>query len=74
MVEAKSLPQGFVKFLPTTSCGLLSSVSAMAESREAVRKRQIMSKVWDHFTLKKEDNKVQCVNNDSTFEMNASSC
>ncbi|XP_061649220.1 E3 SUMO-protein ligase ZBED1-like isoform X2 [Phyllopteryx taeniolatus] len=34
----------------------------MAESQEeTVRKRQRMSKVWDHFILKKEDRKVQCV-------------
>ena len=33
----------------------------MAESQETVHKRQRMSKVWDHFTVKKEDNKVQCV-------------
>ena len=36
-------------------------VSAMAESQEAVRKSQRMSKVWDHFTIKREDNKVQHV-------------
>ncbi|XP_061697825.1 pyridoxal phosphate homeostasis protein isoform X1 [Syngnathoides biaculeatus] len=34
----------------------------MAESQEeTVRKRQRMSKVWDHFILKKEDRKVQCL-------------
>ena len=33
----------------------------MAESQEATRKRRRMSKVWDHFPLKNEDNKVQCV-------------
>ncbi|XP_019746963.1 zinc finger BED domain-containing protein 1-like isoform X2 [Hippocampus comes] len=34
----------------------------MAESQqETAHKRQRMSKVWDHFKLKKEDRKVQCV-------------
>ncbi|KAM9830564.1 E3 SUMO-protein ligase ZBED1-like isoform 1-T1 [Syngnathus typhle] len=34
----------------------------MAESQtERAHKRQRMSKVWDHFKLKKEDRKVQCV-------------
>ncbi|XP_026179139.1 interferon-induced protein 44-like isoform X4 [Mastacembelus armatus] len=32
----------------------------MAE-RKTVRKRQKMSKVWDHFKLKKDDNTVQCL-------------
>ena len=58
-------------------------VSTMPESQEAVRKRQRMSKFWDHFPLKKEDNKVQRsrtgvpqqhINNDSTSEPKASSC
>ncbi|XP_077368113.1 E3 SUMO-protein ligase ZBED1-like [Festucalex cinctus] len=34
----------------------------MAESQQdTAHKRQKMSKVWDHFKLKKEDRKVQCV-------------
>ena len=34
---------------------------SMAENQETGRKRQKMSKVWDHFKLRKEDNMVQCM-------------
>ena len=75
-LEAKTLPRSLVKFLwralyarrrdlivshgPFIHTDLLNLVGAMAENR-SINKRQKLSKVWDHYTLNKEENKVQCL-------------